>query len=280
MTYSTILLRLDDDARAALRFNLATMLARRFESRLLGLSCRRPAPWVGVAGTEFMGADPLTIELSRAAQVASEREAGFLRECDAARLATFEVVSTDDDVSRAIATHSRCADLLVLGQANPDDERFASRRDMVDKAVEQTAAPALVLPYAGHFESIGDRVLIAWSGDREGARAVADALPFLKSARAVHLVSFDTTLGESGTIDSSRLAPVVAWLASHGIKAQPDVSFTRSDIGNALLSRAADVGADLMVMGAWSHSRLAERIFGGVTRTVLDAMTVPVLMAH
>lgn len=280
MTYSTLLLHLDDDARARIRLDQATKLAHRFDARLVGLSCHRPAPWVGVPGAEYMGADPATGELRRAEHVAAERDAAFLRHCDVDGLASFELVTTDDEPSRAIAERGRCADLVMLGQADPDAADHARQRELVDRVVEQAAAPVIVLPYAGRFATLGETVLIAWSDSRETARAVADAMPFLKQARAVHVVYFDRSIGESGAVDSSRLEPVKRWLAGHGVKAQARIGFTRSDVGNALLSHAADVGADLLVMGAWSHSRLVERVLGGATRTVLDSMTVPVLMSH
>ncbi len=280
VTYSTLLLHLDDDTRAGIRLDQATSLARRFDSRLIGLSCHRPAPWVGVAGSEFMGADPLTHELALAARAAASREAAFLRHCDVQELASFEVATSDDEPSRAIGERGRCADLILLGQADPDTADHARHRDIVDRVMEQTAAPVLVLPYAGRFATLGETVLIAWSDSRETARAVADAMPFLQQARAVHLVAFDRAIGVGGSIDASRLDLVTRWLATHGVQARASVAFTRTDIGNALLSHAADVGADLMVMGAWSHSRLVERVLGGATRTVLDSMTVPVLMSH
>jgi nucleotide-binding universal stress UspA family protein len=280
VTYSTLLLHLDDDTRAAIRLDEAMKLARRFNSRLIGVSCHRPAPWIGVAGSEFMGADPMTGELERAARAASTREAAFLRQCDVGGLASFEVATSDDEPARAIGERGFCADLILLGQADPADAGHARQRDIVDRVMEQTAAPVLVLPYAGRFATLGETVLIAWSNSREAARAVADAMPLLKQARAVHLVQFDPSVGESGRIDASRLEVVTRWLAAHGVQVQARVAFRRSDTGNALLSHAADVGADLLVMGAWSHSRHVERVLGGATRTVLDSMTVPVLMSH
>lgn len=280
VTYSTLLLHLDDDTRAAIRLDEATNLARRFNSRLIGLSCHRPAPWVGVAGAEFMAADPLTTELKAATRAAASREAAFLRHCDVAGLASFEVATSDDEPAGAIAERGFCADLIILGQADPADAGHARQRDIVARAMEQTAAPVLVLPYAGRFATLGETVLIAWSDSREAARAVADAMPLLKQAHAVHLVNFDPSVGESGRIDASRLEVVTRWLSAHGVQAQASIGFTRSDTGNALLSHAADVGADLLVMGAWSRSRFVERVLGGATRTVLDSMTVPVLISH
>src|SRR5262249_44439174 len=138
----------------------------------------------------------------------------------------------------------------------------------------------LLVPHAGRFEHVGHAPLLAWDGSHGAARAVADALPFLRRARVVHVVQFDRHVGESGAIDQSAVHGVVRWLGRHGVEAQANVRFTGSDVGNALLSHAADVGADLLVMGAWGHARWAERLLGGATRTVMASMTVPVLASH
>jgi nucleotide-binding universal stress UspA family protein len=280
MSYSTLLLHLDDDARARVRMEVATQIARRFSSRVVGLSCHRPAPWVGVPGAEFIGGDSLTAELAVAKQRSADREFDFLRKCGKAGLVSFEICATGDEVTLALAISSRSADLVILGQPAPEDHEFQSRRVVIDRVLEQTASPALIVPYAGQFESIGEIVLIAWNNGREAARAVADALPFLKRAKTVHLLTLHTSADKNGVADAERLDSVASWLTSHGVKARAKVEVTSVDVGNTLLSRAADLGADLLVMGAWSHSRLIERLVGGATRTVLDAMTVPVLMSH
>jgi len=137
-----------------------------------------------------------------------------------------------------------------------------------------------LLPYAGRFDEFGTTALVAWDGSHGAARAVSDALPLLRRARTVHVVVFDPDGGDGGAIDPSPPQGLVQWLARHGVRAGGHVGYSGSDIGNALLSHAADVGADLLVMGCWGRGRLAERLLGGVTRTVMESMTVPVLMSH
>ena len=121
-------------------------------------------------------------------------------------------------------------------------------------------------------------MLVAWNASREATRALTDSIPLLREAETVHVIAFDPAAAPHGEVPG---ADIGLYLARHGIKVTvsqqtaPDV-----DVGNQLLSRAADLNADLIVMGAWGHSRLHELVMGGVTQTILRSMTVPVLMSH
>lgn len=120
-------------------------------------------------------------------------------------------------------------------------------------------------------------MLIGWDGSREAARAVCDAMPLLAAA-AVVTVDAEPSRTEHGEIPG---ADIALHLARHGVKATVERTVSAGiDVGNVLLSRASDVGADLLVMGAYAHSRVRELILGGTTRTVLETMTLPVFMAH
>ena len=138
----------------------------------------------------------------------------------------------------------------------------------------------MAIPYIGVKGPVGETVLIALDHSRESARAVADALPLLTRARRVIVLAIRTTAEE--TLDDIQArTQVVAFLEGHGIDAQvQQIDRPNIPVGEMLLSRTADSGADLIVMGAYGHARLQEAVLGGVTRTMLDAMTVPVLMSH
>jgi nucleotide-binding universal stress UspA family protein len=120
---------------------------------------------------------------------------------------------------------------------------------------------------------------VAWDGSREAARAVADALPFLRKARRVNLVAWQEKglLADTGPI---KLQQVCKWLALHGVAAEGHLETASMPIADAMLSRTADLDTDLVVMGAYGHTRWTERVLGGATRGVLASMTVPVLMSH
>jgi nucleotide-binding universal stress UspA family protein len=138
----------------------------------------------------------------------------------------------------------------------------------------------LVVPYIGARPTLGDNVLVAWDGGREASRAIADAFPLLERARRVTVIA--VSRDEAAAADASPAeARLGAWLREHGVK----VEIARHAVGDVsagewLLSRAADLGSDLIVMGGYGHTRVRELILGGVTRTMLQSMTVPVLMSH
>jgi nucleotide-binding universal stress UspA family protein len=280
MSYPTLLLPLDDDARAGARLAMTIRLAQAWRSHLVGLSCRRPAPALDGAPMPLRGLDPLALDLLHAQQMALDREQAFQRRCEGAGLSSFELRADADEPGRAVTHHAHGGDLVILGQPDPTDPECAAHRTVLDYVLLHNARPALVVPYAGHFEAPGRTVLLAWDDSREAARAAADALPLMRRAAAVHVVQFESAPGAPGRADAARLGPLVRWLAGHGIEAAPAALRAPGDVGNALLSHAADIDADLLVMGAWGMSRWAERVLGGTTRTVLESMTIPVLMAH
>ena len=135
----------------------------------------------------------------------------------------------------------------------------------------------LMIPYVG-MEHFGKRAAIAWNSSAESSRAVFDALPLLKRAEKVTIITIDPEGGPDAPASAEAMA---ASLARHGVEAS--VSHTTSGgigVGAALLSRISDEGDDLLVMGGYGHSRLREFVFGGATRHILEQMTVPVLMSH
>jgi nucleotide-binding universal stress UspA family protein len=132
--------------------------------------------------------------------------------------------------------------------------------------------------------TLGDNVLLAWDGSREAARAAADALPLLQRARhvGVDIVRRRVHHDSRQSPDAPEGIDVAAWLDAHGVRASFSTTPHHIGIGTGatLLNRASDLHADLLVMGAYGHTRARERVFGGVTRTMLESMTVPVLMSH
>jgi nucleotide-binding universal stress UspA family protein len=179
----------------------------------------------------------------------------------------------------ALAVNGRYADLLVVGQADPDDPA-GSRNDLPEAMAFATGRPILVVPQIGAQPTVGKTVLLCWNASRESARAAADALPFLRAADKVIVLIVDPEISADGHGEEPG-ADVALWLARHGVNitVQRDVA-ADARIGEIILSRAADYGADLIVMGIYGHSRLREMVLGGVSRTLLASMTVPVLMSH
>jgi nucleotide-binding universal stress UspA family protein len=139
------------------------------------------------------------------------------------------------------------------------------------------ARPVLLLPYAGSHAQLDGKALVAWNGGLEASHALAQALPLLRGASDVLVAQFNAPADPGLREQSDDLA---AWLARHSVPARVETQHTAIDAGNALLSLAADRGDDLLVMGAYGHTRFREFMLGGVTRTMLQSMTVPVFMAR
>ena len=275
MSYKTILLHLDEHPRRSERTEIAVRLAEAFDGQLVGAFAAQtafiPSPALAEVGPEM-----LEIEQRNRRVALSSAEADFseLARRGGIRYAWRDAVGAAGFESLLAA--ARCADLIVAGQPEPDD---ANHRAFIGEMLLSVGRPVLLVPYVGRYPKVGQRVFVAWNGSREAARAVGDALPFLSRAAAVEVVEFDTQSGR-GKVDPAD-ADVGAYLARHGVKVTvsrhhvPDLA-----IGEQILSRAADHSADLIVMGAYGHSRMRELILGGATRTLLESMTVPVLLSH
>ena len=171
---------------------------------------------------------------------------------------------------------ARRFDLSILGQ--PEPEQPALDRLIVEAALFDTGRPVLVVPYIQRNGLKLDRILLCWDGRRSAARAAADALPFLRRAKLVEVV---TVASEPAKSDEMPGADIAHHLARHGVKVElKRIVTAETDVANTILSHAADSSADFLVMGGYGHSRLREFILGGVTREILASMTIPVLMSH
>jgi nucleotide-binding universal stress UspA family protein len=276
MTYKTILVHVDNGKNCPARLDTAIGLTRRFEAHLVGLhaltALRLPAYAVAEAGATLLEA-----QREVALEQAIRAEELFRKAIAGAGLASTEWRVSADDAIDATILHARYADLVVLGQPNARDGSGVES-DFPERVALAAGRPVLMVPYTGKFETLGKRVLLAWNTSREATRAVTDAIPLLRLAQQVNVVVFNPEGTAHGAVPG---ADIGLYLARHGVRVE--VSYHRAkeiDVGNQLLSRAADLGIDLIVMGAYGHSRMRELIMGGATRTVLASMTAPVLLSH
>lgn len=282
MTYRSLLVHLDDDPRCTARVDLALDLARQFGAHLVGLATAGRLPYLAEAGGALgsPGLEAISLAMDSLRDLAARRGQAFRERCADAGLKSIEAVVDDQDDAASMVYHSHCSDLVVLGQADPARSGHLAARAMVEQVVLANARPTLIVPFAGPVDSAAmlRRALIAWNDSRESARALADALPLLMRIGEVHLMRIDGPGDDAPS--PRRLEAVRQWLAWHGVDAQLHHEISGVDVGNALLSRAADLDAGLVVMGAYGHSRWSERMLGGASRTLLSSMTVPVLMSH
>jgi nucleotide-binding universal stress UspA family protein len=281
MSYKDLLVVLDSDSPARGRITLAAALAERFEAHLVGLyplpMLQRPRE-LGYYDPALL--DPFFEELERTARAAADKVREQFEHVT--RLhglsAEWRVIPEGPEADPAL--HARYVDLAILGQLDPDRGEGETIRPRPDRVTLASGRPVLVVPYAGAFENIGRRVLIGWNATREAARAVSDAMPLLAAAEIVTVLTVDPREGPHGDGELPG-ADISLHLARHGVKAEIERTVSADlPVGDVLLSRAADLGADLLVMGAYGHSRARELLLGGATRSLLRSMTVPVLMSH
>ena len=280
MTYRSLLVFLDQDPLCAARTQVAIRLAQEHDCHLVGVA---PTGLVDVLATPDAAAT--LVEFAGMARNSLREEAEgatrrFSEACRAAGLKSVEAVVDEADMARSLVRHAHCSDLTLLPQADPTAPRHRRAQDLVEQVVLNSARPTLIIPYAGRFETLGSNVMVAWDESREVVRALSDALPLLRRAKRVQVVSWNEKSASDDQTLRTRLDALHQWLMWQGVSAEVRVETTDVDISNAMLSHAADLNSDLIVMGAYGHTRWVERILGGATRGLLASMTMPVLIAH
>jgi nucleotide-binding universal stress UspA family protein len=279
MAIRDILVHLDTAPRAKARLDLAAALAQRLQAHLTGLFVL-DIPLPAFAGTEVSGAAAM-------AQIIEDVRASGLEDAKAVEATFRETLRreglpgewrlVEGTTATQLAVNGRYADLLVIGQATPDSP---AGNVAIEAALFQSGRPVLVVPHSGELPSLGRRVLVGWNASREATRALHDALPLMAGAESVTVLTINAEPGVEGHGEQPG-ADIALHLARHGLQ----VTVRRiqgADIGagDLLLNEAADLGADLLVIGGYGHSRFREFMLGGATRTMLGQMTVPVFMSH
>ncbi|MBN2752179.1 MAG: universal stress protein [Rhodospirillaceae bacterium] len=278
MSTKDILVHLDTGAACGERIEVALRLAAKFEARIIGLFVRS-LPYVPHFVAAQIGPDIYETQKRVAEREEMSVRKDFLDRCAAAGQSG-EWRCDEGDMIETVCLHGKYVDLVVIGQFNPDEDHREGEMAMADNVVMDAGRPVLVVPYAGTFPTIGERVMVAWNASRESVRSIHDALPFLKTAKSVEVVAANPqdTEGLHGDIPC---AAICTHLSRHGVTAVAKTIYAEDmNVGALILSRVADDSIDLLVTGAYGRSRLRELILGGVTRHLLGHMTVPVLMSH
>jgi nucleotide-binding universal stress UspA family protein len=280
MTYRTILVHVDNSSNAAARIELAAALAERERAHLIG-TAMTGVPHYMYSGSMYEGSGVIIADyLQYAAKRADKALALFGEVTTRLGVQSPEQRRLEEDEYSGLCLQARYADLVVLGQANPDERGEAGLLlDLPENVAVNSGRPVLVVPYAGEFPTLAKHPLVAWNGSVEAARAVTAAIPLLRRASKVTVAVFDPR-AEADAHGQEPGADIALFLARHGVDVEVSSNPAPIDTGNAILSLAASINADLLVMGCYGHSRLREMMLGGATRTVLATMTLPVLMAH
>ena len=278
MALKDILVHVDPNKQGIARMDAAVNLAITHGAHLTGLYVKSHIPIPPYIQAQI-GQDVLDMQTATLDRLSDEAEAAFVDKAKKADV-PFEWRSAEGDIIEILNMNARYCDLAVIGQLNPEEGGIAADAGLPDRLILSMGRPALVVPYVGEYPVIGERVMVAWDGSRRATRAVNDALPLLKLAKKVSVMAVNPGNGPEGHGDVPGM-DLAQHLARHKINAEAEhVTTDDIDIADMLLSRAADEGIDLFVMGAYGHARWRELVLGGVTQHMLEHMTMPVLMSH
>lgn len=299
MAYKTILVHVDEAPHSAARILLAGELALQEGAHVIGVAT------TGISRFLYQNetVDDKDPNLARHLGILRERAGRALAEF-APRLQAMGVQSheqriLDDEASAGLSLMARHADLVIVGQLAPQGRGA----DIPADVLAGSGKPVIVLPLSARTSSAiavtrdgiassggpapARHILLAWNASREAGRAAQDALPLLRRADSVTVAIYDAEL-RPGVFGDPPGSEILAWLERHGVMANLVLGQSArhgllkrpGDVGEQLLALAAERDCDLLVMGAYGHSRLRETLMGGVTRSVLDGMTLPLLMSH
>ena len=274
--YKTLLVPVDGRSKSARSLEVACRLADAHDAHVVGLFVE-PSGYIPSAARAEVGDLLRDLQQKAIEQETGQAKAVFDSALKLSGLTRAEWRTARRPGAEAVALHARYADLVIINQTDvqsPDATHFG------DSVLLAAGRPVLLVPYAGELKPVGRNVLVCWNASREASRAVTDALPLLRRAARVTVLTVDGRPSAGGHGDAPG-SDIALYLARHGVNTVATQTVSGDiDAGNVILSRAADLEADLIVMGAYGHSRVREIVMGGATRTVLQTMTVPVLMSH
>lgn len=277
MAIKDIQVHIDNDKVCGKRIEAAVKLAGTFDAHLTGVYIRKvfPFPIYSMMPTS---SDVVGIYDQILDDKESEAREAF-NQYIAQNTAKVSWRVLTGSISYELASEARCCDLLILGQPNPAENESLDN-DIADQVVFAAGRPCLIIPYAGTTTDLGKSPLIAWDGSREAARAVHDALPLIKLAGKVTILVVEP---EKIGVDFGDLPGVMIseHLARHDINVKVEVSRgSLQSTGETILSHIDAYGHDLLIMGAYGHSRWREIVLGGATRSIMQNMKVPVFLSH
>ena len=275
MTFKNLLVYVDDAARCQQRVDLALSIAGDHDAHLTGIGILAPPTPAAYSSAE-LSPDLLETILVEASERIANAENAFR---EAARRAGWQARSNWQSekgfVADRLGLHARYADLTIIDRDDPYKGPIGSP-SLQEEMLLATGRPLLVVPQSVASDHIGRRVVIAWNASREAARAVADAIPFIERAEQVRVLSINPN-----NIGDLPGADITTHLARHNATVEATtLKIDNRSIGESIANAAHDWAADLIVMGAYGHSRLREFVMGGVTRHMLREAQIPLLMSH
>lgn len=277
MSFKTVLTLLDDSPQCASWTKFAIDFAKMHDARLVGIAARE------IASTLTMG-EMIAVSSAWIADIqqkidegAQQAKKNFEELCASEQFDAFESRIEDGTDISVLRHNTNASDVIVIGQ-HVDRDATATTTGLIESLLLSSARPLLVVPAIGEYSPQPSHAMIAWRNSRESAMAVRMAIPQLALAEQVEIVTVDNKACVAS--ETQATLGLIHYLATHQITATHRHIISDLDAGNMLLSHACDSGASVLVMGGYGHARLREWALGGVTKTILQSMTLPVLMAH
>lgn len=275
MAYKDILVYLDDGKSNQERINAAFDMAKSHDARLTGITLAALKPTHMIVKEEIAQQN---IGLNEA----EKRISDFSNQAkkNGIEFNTKIIDVFGKGVRKALAQYARNFDLVIFRQANRENKNFAMVESIADKIVVNCGRPVFFMPYIGSQNIPAKKALIAWDGTASATRAVHDSLPILKQVKQVTILV--VTEGKAKTAKGELLADdLAAHLGRHGVNAKVKRTTTGNlDVASVILNNIADESLDLLIMGSYGTSSLQSKVFGGVTKKILETMIVPVIMSH
>jgi nucleotide-binding universal stress UspA family protein len=278
MSYKDMLVHVDSSAASAERLDIAARFARMFDAHLIGLYVAALAPIHQYAEADF-GPDLVEAHDKYMREAADEAERTFRSRIEAASLNS-EWRRLEGNLPDLVLLNARYVDLVILGQRDPERLDPGTSPELPEHVILDAGRPILMVPRKGSFPAVGERVAVAWTPSRWAVRAVNDALPILRQAKQVKILAVNPEVGLGGHGEVPG-ADIALHLARHGVNAEAvQVQSADKRFGITIMNEAEKAGSDLIVCGAFGHSRLREMVLGGVTRRLLADSKIPVLFSR
>lgn len=282
MALKDLLVHLDDSESCAARLGAALALAKRQNASVTGVALALESTISKYVGIDFpkslneqqqeivsKAADSAIAKFEKAAAAAGVKSTSKRIQCGATK------------APAQLSFHARHADMTFLGQPNTHEPGGSFQEALLDGVMFASGRPVYIVPHIGRFEMPVRKAVIAWDGGKKAVRAVNDAIPLLEGRGGEVIVLVINAEQRHGTHGERPGEDIAAHLARHGINAKVErQTIAEISVDAAILNYLSDISADLLIMGAYGHSRLRERAFGGVTSQILQQMTTPVLMAE
>ena len=281
MSYKDILVYLDDSKACESRIEAAVALAKRQDARVSGVALALKSTistYIGVdIPSSLTDAQQEIVVKSAKSAVAKLEEAATEADVD---YDTHIIECGATKAPARLSFFARHSDICFMGQPNPDEPGVSFKNSLLESVLFNSARPVYIVPYIGRPQMKIRKAVVAWDGSKKVVRAVNDAIPLLRGRSEVIILVINPE-SRRGTHGSKPGSDIAAHLGRHGIKTKIDIqSHVNVAVDTIILNYLSDSGADLLIMGAYGHSRLREKAFGGVTNTIMHQMTTPVLMSE